>query len=83
MQTLNSSPTSTYFYFSPSRQDYGRTGKLFLHMFYWLLLLTRVSWHSLGTPTKSFVEVPCIVISGACSHETRQMGGAQHAFESC
>ena len=83
MQILNSSPTSYYFSFSSSRQDFGRTGKFFLHMFYWLLLLTRVSWYSLDTPTNSFVEVPCIVISGACSHGTQQMGGAEHAFESC
>ena len=61
----------------------GRTGNSFSRMFYWLLLLTRVSRYSLETPVNNFVEVPFIVISGAYGQELQQMRGAEHPFESC
>ena len=68
--------------FSPSRQDFGRTGNLFLDMFYWLLLLPSGNRLSLDTSTNSFVEIPCIVISGTCGQEPQQVRRAEHAFES-
>ena len=76
---------SFYFTFSPSRQAFGGTGNFFffVHMFYWLLLLTRVSQNSLETPANSFAKVPCIVTSGACDREPREVRGADHTFKSC
>ena len=71
------------FSFSPSRQDFGRTGNFFSRMFYLLLLLTRVNLCSLNILANSFVELPSIVISGACGQEPQQVRGAEHASESC
>ena len=72
-----------FFSFTSSRQDFGRTRKLFLRMFYWLLLLRRVNRYSLDTPANSFVSIPCIVISGMFGQGPQQMRGAKHAFQSC